>query len=75
MGMTVEPTLLQLIENFLNSMTEKHHETYDSVNEGCGAQIILISEAIVNCIRMDCSTLYKIAEEMSAFFSVICPTL
>lgn len=57
MGMTLELTLLQFIENILNSMTEKHPKTYDSENKGRGAQIILISQAIVNCIRMDCATL------------------
>lgn len=57
MGMTLAPTLLQFMENTLNSMTKKHHETYDSINKGCGAQITLISQAIINFIRMDCSTL------------------
>lgn len=56
--MTLEPTLLKFMENILNSVTEKHCEAYDSINKGVD-QIILISQAILNCIRMARSTLYK----------------
>ena len=57
MEMALEPTLLQFTENVLNAKAEKHHETYDSINKGRGAQIILIPQAIINYIRMGCSTL------------------
>lgn len=57
MKMALEPTLLQFTENVLNAKAEKHHETYDSINKGRGAQIILIPQAIINYIRMGCSTL------------------
>lgn len=54
MGMTLSPTLLQFMENTLNSMSKKHQETYDSINKGRGAQITLIPHAIINCIRRGC---------------------
>lgn len=71
LGGTLEPALLQFMENTLHSMTEKHQETHDSVNKGCGALLTLTSQAIINYIKNGLLHPVETAEEIAALVLVV----